>query len=270
MTKIKTKTKTNKTYLVFMSSVFIILLTFLLYGIFSPLSDAPMQEDLLSPPSKNAWLGTNNLGQDILLKTVLATPNTIITGFGAGLLTLILSIIFAIISIISNKGIEAIMLRILDAFLIIPSIILSMLIASYLLPSTFSLIFLLAILQWSAWVRQIRSILLKEMQRESYKQAKLMGASVFYLTRRHLIPKSKPFFIALFIISVKQSIIHASGLAFLGITDPSKPSWGGILSEALPLFDSATSLWLIAAPALALFLLLLFLTLIGINLEKKY
>lgn len=257
-------------YWFFMLAIAVLLAVFFFYGLFSPLADAPMEGELLAPPSKLAWLGTNNLGQDLLLKTILATPATLFIGLGAGFLTLSLAILFASLSLSVGKNLELLMLRVLDAFLIIPSLVLAMLIAAYILPSTLSLILLLGILQWANPVRQIRGLMIKEMLRESYKQAKLMGAGNLYLIRKHLLPKLRPFFITLFISAIKQSIIHASGLAFLGITDPSSPTWGGILAEALPMFDSLAALWLIVAPAFTLFFLLFFLTLLSIELEKRY
>lgn len=264
------KKLTENFYKFFMLSIFLLFALFFLYGFLSPLSDAPMNKELLASPSATAWLGTNQLGQDLLLKTILATPATLFIGLGGGFLTLIFASLFAILSISTGKLFENFMLRILDVFLIIPNLVVSMLIAAYLLPSPLSLIFLLAFLQWAPWVRQIRALMLKEIERESYKQAQIFGATRLYLFRKHLIPRLKPFYITFFISGIRQSILHASGLAFLGITDPSSPTWGGILSEALSAFGSISSLWLIVAPGISLFLLLLFLTLIGIKLEQRF
>jgi len=237
-------------------------------GLTWPVPEPPMSGPPLTPPSAESWLGTNALGQDILAYTLAATPGTVAVGVAAGAVTLTLATLYAFCTVIAPPGVARGLMRGVDTLLAIPSLIPAMLVASILRPGPLVLLLLLVAFAWPFQVRIVAALIRRERLRESYRMAHSFGAGPGYLLRRHLIPRMVPVLIALLVQDVRRAIMHAAGLAFLGLVDPTVPSWGGMLAQALPLLHDPSALWLIAAPAGALSLFLYALFLVGSRLER--
>ncbi len=237
------------------------------WGLVSPPSDVAMAGGPLSPPSPQHWLGTNQLGQDNLIRVFVAAPGTLSIGVVAGLLTLIIGTLYGFLVVLAPATLGHIMMRACDILSALPSVVVAMLVASYVRPGPVVLALLLAAVSWPFTVRVIVALVRREIRRDSFAFARAFGGGPLYLLRRHVAPRVMPVLIALGVQETRQAIMHAAGLAFLGLTDPSFPTWGGMLAEALPLLDDLSTIWLIAAPITALTCLILLLILLGARLE---
>ena len=191
-----------------------------------PRQDAPMTGDLLAPPSPSHPLGTGEFGQDLLLRTILATPNTMAIGFGTGIATIVAATLYASLATGTSPALRRGMMRLVDAQLALPSLVMSMLIAAYIRPGILSIIVILTLLGWPSDVRNMCFAIDREIARDSYKLARIFGGNRFYLLRRHVLPRITPYWIAMTIQGIQRAIIHSAGLAFLGILDPSLPTLG--------------------------------------------
>lgn len=247
-----------------------LLLAFIAFSAtFDGRSDIAMSSDELALPSLRYWLGTNDLGQDLLLRTWLATPDTLLIAFATGIFAPLLALIYALLMALGRKKLRQFLLRIIDIQLALPSFLLVILLAAYLQPSTFLLIIMLIILEWSRDVRELYALTDLEVKRDSFRQAQQFGASFTYLLHRHLLPRILPNFATICINVSRRTVLHAAGLAFLGITDPSKPTWGGMIADVIPLLYTPQAITLIIAPTLALVALMSWLTLAGYLLERQ-
>jgi len=233
-----------------------ILLLMLTIALFAPLL-APYPPNMqtpfaFEPPSFSHLLGTNHVGQDILSQLLYGTRTSLLVGFSVALLATILSATIGVSTALIGGLYDRITMRIVDAFIIIPAIIIIILVAAYVKPGIWVLILLLSLLGWQGGARIIRAqaLSLKEMGHISAAQS--FGASNVYLTFRHILPDLGPILLVGFIYGIRWAIFMEAGLAFLGITDPTIISWGMMMREALDFCYLNVWQWWLLPPGVTL------------------
>jgi len=247
------------------------LLFLLIIAIFGPLL-TPYQPNTqtpfaFEPPSFNHWLGTNNVGQDILSQLIYGARTSLLVGFSAALLAIILSAIIGTSAALIGGLYDKIVMRIVDAFIVIPAIIVIILVAAYLKPNLLVLILLLALLGWQGGARTIRAQALSLKELGHISAARSFGASNLYIIFRHILPDLVPILLMGFIYGIRRAIFMEAGLAFLGIADPTTVSWGMMMHEALDFCYLNVWRWWLIPPGVALSLTILSVTGIGHTLE---
>jgi peptide/nickel transport system permease protein len=233
-----------------------ILLLMLTIALFAPLL-APYPPNMqtpfaFEPPSFSHLLGTNHVGQDILSQLLYGARTSLLVGFSAALLATMLSAIIGTSTALIGGLYDRITMRIVDAFIIIPVIVIIILVAAYVKPSLWVLILLLSLLGWQGGARIIRAqaLSLKEMGHISAAQS--FGASNAYLTFRHILPDLGPILLVGFIYGIRWAIFMEAGLAFIGITDPTIISWGVMMREAFDFCYLNVWQWWLLPPGVAL------------------
>jgi peptide/nickel transport system permease protein len=249
----------------------VLLLLMLIIALFAPLltSYQPNNQTpfAFKPPSSSHWLGTNHVGQDILSQLIYGARASLLVGFSVAFLAVILSAIIGTSTALTGGLYDRIIMRVVDAFIVIPAIIIIILVSAYLKPSLCVLILLLSLLGWQGGARVIRAqaLSLKEMGHISAAQS--FGASNVYLVSRHILPDLGPILLVEFIYGVRWAIFMEAGLAFLGITDPTTISWGMMMREALDFCYLPVWQWWLLPPGVALSLTISAVTFIGHTLE---
>lgn len=231
---------------------------------YQPLSQTP---HAFEPPSFNHWLGTNDVGQDILSQLIYGARTSLLIGFSAAFLAIILGAIIGTSAALVGGLYDRIVMRIVDAFIVIPAIIVIILVAAYLKPSIVVLISLLALLGWQGAARTIRAQALSLKELGHISAARSFGANNLYLIIRHILPDLVPILLMGFIYGVRRAIFMEAGLAFLGIVDPTTVSWGMMMREALDFSYLDVWRWWLIPPGVALSLTILAVTGIGHTLE---
>jgi len=233
-----------------------ILLLMLTIALFAPLL-APYPPNMqtpfaFEPPSFSHLLGTNHVGQDILSQLLYGARTSLLVGFSVALLATILSAIIGTSTALIGGLYDRITMRIVDAFIIIPVIVIIILVAAYVKPSLWVLILLLSLLGWQGGARITRAqaLSLKEMGHISAAQS--FGASNAYLTFHHILPDLGPILLVEFIYGIRRAIFMEAGLAFLGITDPTIISWGMMMREALDFCYLNVWQWWLLPPGVTL------------------
>jgi len=248
-----------------------ILLLLLIIAIFGPLLTPyePLSQTRFAfePPSFNHWLGTNYVGQDIFSQLIYGARTSLLVGFSAALLAILLSAIIGTSAALVGGLYDKIVMRIVDAFIVIPAIIIIILVAAYLKPSIAILILLLALLGWQGGARTIRAQALSLKELGHISAARSFGASNLYLIFRHILPDLVPILLMGFIYGVRRAVFMEAGLAFLGIVDPTTVSWGMMMHEALDFSYLDVWRWWLIPPGVALSLTILAVTGIGHTLE---
>lgn len=230
----------------------IILLLVIAVAILAPLLSRynPEQQaaaSLLSP-SYSHWLGTNQVGQDIWSQLLYGARTSLLVGFGVGILSLVLSVIFGVSAALIGGLYDRIIMRIVDAFIVIPMIVVVILVAAYIRPDLYVLILLLAILSWQGGARVIRAQALSLKEGGHVHASRTFGASRLYLAWRHIVPDLGPILLVEFIYSVRRAVFIEAGLAFLGIGDPMLVSWGIMMRDAMSFsYLNAWQWWLVPA-----------------------
>ena len=215
------------------------------------------------PPSPSHWLGTNHVGQDIWSQLAYGARTSLLVGFSVAVLSTLLSAVIGASVALAGGLYDRVVMRIVDAFIIIPTIIILVLVAAYLKPSIWNLIFILSLLGWQWGARIVRAQTLSLKEKMHISAAKSFGASNLYLIFRHIVPDLGPILLVEFIYAVRRAIFMEAGLAFIGIADPTIISWGRMIHDALRFcYLDIWRCWLIP-PGVALSLTILAITFIG-------
>lgn len=252
---------------------FIVVLAVILVSIFAK-SLAPHDPNainaamMLQPP---AWmeggtidhlLGTDNLGRDILSRIIYGSQISLAVGISAVILAGIIGVFVGLIAGYYGGVIDNILMRLVDSFLAIPTILFALVVLSIFGPSVPTLIVVLGITNWVQYARLVRGEVLSIKEREFVKAAKSIGVRDNKIILKHLLPNVISPFIVISTLSVATTIILEASLSFLGIgIQPPTISWGGILSDGRDYI--ATSWWLATFPGLAITITVLAIIFLG-------
>jgi len=225
----------------------------------------------LETPTPAHPLGTNDVGQDLLSELLYGTRTSLAIGISVALIGVSLSLLVGVSSILKGGMYDFTLMRLVDAWLTIPPLLLVLLITAFLRPNVLTLILVLSLFSWAGGARILRSQGL-EVKQELYVQAALaMGASSAHLARRHLVPALYPLVILSLLGGIRRAILLESSLAFLGLADPHHKSWGVMIQYGLKFVALGDYwLWWLLPPAMALGLTLISLALIGFGLESRF
>jgi peptide/nickel transport system permease protein len=240
-------------------------------ALFAPLLAGydPLAQSVASfqPPSMGHLLGTNHVGQDIWSQLVYGARTSLMVGFSVAFIATTLSALLGAASALIGGLFDRILMRVVDAFIVIPILIIMVLLAAYLKPSLWVLIIMLSLLSWQSGARTVRAQSLSLKSRMHVSAARCFGAGRWYLIRRHILPDLSPILVVGFIYSLRRAIFMEAGLAFIGIADPGTVSWGMMMKKALDFsYLDAWTWWLIPA-GVALSLTIIAITFIGHSME---
>lgn len=235
-----------------------ILAVLTLLGILAAVLPAPdMSAQVLRPPGGGHALGTDELGQDVLLRLIGALPDTLLLALAVGVLPVLFAVILAAAFMSAAGGCRQALLRVVDVAMLLPSALVLTVLAAFVSPGLWGSILLLSALAWLDDYRVLATSLDKENLRENVRIARMYGASRGYLLRAHLLPPLWPVLLALVVQNARRGVMLSAGLVFLGLADPRMPSWGSLMREAQKYMHMDAFWWLLPPPLAALTLLLL-------------
>lgn len=216
---------------------------------------------VFSPPSGEHILGTDDLGQDIAGKLVHGARTSLMIAVGVAVLSVLISVAIGGTAAMLGGTYDRICMRAVDAVISLPSMIVMILVASYLRPNLGLLIILISLFSWPGGARIVRSQTLSLRERLHVVAARTFGASRRYLLFRHIVPDLGPLLVAIMIQDARRAVLMEAGLAFLGVSDPMMVSWGRMMKQAMSFtYLDVWKWWLLPAG------LLLSLTLVGLSL----
>ena len=215
-----------------------------------------------SAPSSDHLLGTDTLGRDLLTRMMYGSRISLMVGFLATSVALIIGVIWGTIAGFSGGKIDAIMMRIVDTLYGIPFIILIILLMVIFGRNLILLFLAIGAVEWLTMARIVRSQVLNLSKQEFILSAEAMGVSKLSIIFRHLIPNAMGPVIVYATLTVPQIMLLESFLSFLGLgVQPPLSSWGLLIR------DGAVSMeeywWLLIFPSLAFSLTLFSLNFIG-------
>ncbi len=231
-----------------------------------PLSAVPFL-----PPSAAYPLGTDDNGRDLLAVMVVGLPLTLRIGFLAGAVGLLIGAILGIIAGFRGGIIDAVIRTAVDILLTVPSLMILTTIAASIkgFISVNILALVIASLAWRHPTRIVRSQVLTLKERGYVERARALGARDGYIIRTHILPNALPLIFANTVLIVAVAILSEAALAFLGLGDPTRVSWGTMLENG---FDagapSSGAWWYVVPPGLCITTLVLAVALLGFQLEQ--
>lgn len=241
---------------------------FVLSAVFAPVISpySPTKQQVtngLKPPSFEHILGTDELGRDMFSRILYGGQASMEAGFlSVGIAVLIGVTLGLIAGYWSNSWLETIIMRIMDALLAFPALVLALAFVAALGPGLNNAILAIGIVGIPAFARLTRGQVLSVKEREYIEAARTVGASDFRIILRHLLPNVSSPLIVQASLGFAVAILAEAALSFLGLgVQPPTPSWGEMLNGARGYLEIDP--WLIVGPGAAIFLAVLGLNFIG-------
>ncbi|MEV6626031.1 ABC transporter permease [Amycolatopsis sp. NPDC051106] len=222
----------------------------------------------LSPPTGEFWLGTDNFGRSVLLMTVWGSRISLLVGFSAALLSVIIGTLIGIAAAHFGGWVSATLLRFTDFFLVLPSLILAIALSAVLPKGVGTIIVAIGLTAWPSTARLVRAQTLTIESRPYIERSHALGGGHLHVIGKHVLPGVMPLVLANTTLVVGNSVIADATLSFLGVGDPNSVTWGLVLESALN--NGAISRgawWNVLPPGIAIVLVVLFFTLVGRGLE---
>lgn len=225
----------------------------------------------LSAPTSDHWLGTNDLGQDIVAELVVGARVSLSVGFLGALAVMVIGTLIGLVAGYWGGRIDAIFMRIIDVSMTLPFLPLMIVIGVFMGPSWTTQIMVIALVMWSKVARETRSQILSLRTRGPVLAARSMGAGDIYLLCKHIFPGIIPLIIPQFVQTVNVAIMMESSLSFLGLGDPLTKSWGSMLyyANARGAFLTDAWLWWVLPPGLGIVITVLGFSFIGYWMEER-
>ena len=216
----------------------------------------------LQGPSGAHWLGTDEFGRDILARLIHGARVSLKVGILAVGLSIIVGGILEAISGFYGGTIDNIIMRAMDIFLAVPSILLAIAIVSALGPSMINLMIAISVSSVPTYARIVRASVLSIRNQEFIEAAKAIGASNTRIIFKHIIPNALAPVIVQGTLGVANAILSIAGLSFIGLgIQPPAPEWGSMLSGGRQYLRYAW--WVTTFPGLAIMITILSLNLLG-------
>jgi peptide/nickel transport system permease protein len=220
-------------------------------------------------PSSTFLLGTDNLGRSVAAQFVWGARVSLFVGLMATLLTIAIGAAIGIIAGFFGRWVDALLMRLTDWFLVIPFLPTAIVLAAVLGRSVWNIILVIGITSWPSTARLVRAQVLTVKQRLYVDRARALGARRVHIIRRHILPNVAPLILATTTLAVPISILTETTLAFLGLGDPTRASWGKTLEEAYRQGAISRSAWWYYLPAgLGIVAVVLAFTMVGRALEE--
>jgi peptide/nickel transport system permease protein len=217
----------------------------------------------LAGPSAAHWLGTDELGRDILSRAIFGARLSLTVAISVVGLSFLLGLIFGGIAGYYGRWIDiAINTFLMNAFLALPGILLAIAFVAFLGPGLLNLILALSIGGWVGYARLVRAQVLAAKEREFVEAARAVGASDLRIFTRHILPNILQPLIVQAAIGMAGAVLAEATLSFLGLgVPPPAASWGAMLNDARPFLFEAPHL--VVFPAIAVMLCVLSFNFLG-------
>jgi peptide/nickel transport system permease protein len=253
--------------------IVVFLLTALLADLVAPLN--PIKQNLryrLSPPYWLAdevfvgqplyFLGSDQLGRDVLSRTIHGSRVSLVVGFAAVTIGGLFGTVMGLLAGYFGRTVDEIIMMVADTQLAFPFILLAIAVIAVLGPSFVNLVVLIGISGWVTYARIARAEVLTVKEKEFIEAIRCLGGDHRRIIFRHIFPNVLSPLIVVGTLDLARTIILESTLSFLGLgIQPPTPSWGGLLGDGREYMDTAW--WIAIFPGLFLMAVALSVSRIG-------
>jgi peptide/nickel transport system permease protein len=214
------------------------------------------------PPSALHWFGTDDLGRDILSRTIYGARASLLAGAISVGIALGIGVPFGLLAGYRGGLIDALISRVTDAMLACPFLILAIALAAFLGPSLGNAMIAIGISTTPIFVRLTRGQTMSVKVEDYVEAARAIGNPRWRIALFHILPNILPALLVQATLSIAAAIIAEAALSFLGLgQQPPTPSWGSMLNAAQRFLTNAP--WMALWPGLGIFLVVLSFNLVG-------
>jgi len=227
--------------------------------------------ETLCTPSTSHLLGCNELGYDELGRLMVGGQTSLEVGVAAALVSVIVGTLYGAISGFIGGTFDAFLMRVVDAGLAIPYIMVVIILSVVFHPTTFIMIFIIAAFYWLGVARLVRGETLTLRTREYVQAVKVIGGGRGRAVVRHVVPNAIGTIIVQATFAIADSILLLAGLGFLALgVQPPATDWGSMLSNGLNYLEGGGYWWLIYPPGIAIILTCIAFNFIGDALRDAF
>lgn len=221
-----------------------------------------LQERLLPPFTPAHLLGTDALGRDVLSRVILGTRISLSVSFLSVVVTALIGSFLGLVSGYLGGKMDILVMRVTDATLSFPIILIALLLAVSLGPSLGTVVVALTVIWWARYARIVRGEVLAISKRDFVALAKVAGCSWLRVITVHILPNVLNTIVVLVMLQIGWVVLTEATLSFLGAgIPPPTPSWGSMIAEGREYV--ATAWWVSLFPGLAIMLTVLSFSLFG-------
>jgi peptide/nickel transport system permease protein len=253
----------------------VIVTLLVLMAIFAPwltMGHSPLAQDLagrLAPPSAEHWFGTDELGRDILARTLYGARATLTIVVLVSVVVVPIGLAVGTVAGYIGGWIDAVLMRVTDIFLAFPRLILALAFAAALGPGIENAVIAISLTSWPAYARIARSETMAIARSDFIQAVVLQGASTWRVLFRHIVPLCLSSVIVRLTLDMAGIILTAAGLGFLGLgARPPTAEWGAMVSSGRDVI--LDQWWVATIPGLAIFIVSLGFNLLGDGLRDVF
>lgn len=216
----------------------------------------------LGPPSARHWLGTDDLGRDVLSRLIWGSRISLQVAFVAVSIATFFGTLVGLIAGYFGKWADAVLMRFVDILLCFPTFFLILMVIAFLEPNIANVMIVIGVTSWTGLARLVRGETLSLRERDFILAARALGASNSRVLFVHLLPNVAAPIVVSATLGVGGAILTESALSFLGLgVQPPDPSWGNMLSAGKDYIYFAW--WLSVFPGLAILTTVMAFNLLG-------
>ena len=242
-------------------------------AVFAPMLSqyGPTEQDLIMRLKPPAWvpggsiehlLGTDLFGRDVLSRTIHGARVSLSVALVAIIFAGLIGTSVGLVAGYFGGWLEIILMRVVDAFLAVPAVLVAIVLASTQGPSFQNVVIVIGLLYWPRYARQVRGETLQIKEADYVKLARTAGCSPLRILIHHVLPNLLPSLLVLSSLQVGSAIILEATLSFLGVgIPPPQPAWGVIVEDGRGMIASAW--WISLFPGLAIAFTVLAFNLMG-------
>lgn len=223
----------------------------------------------LTGPSREHWLGTDQLGRDVFARMVAGARTSLV---GPMLLALGVAVFGAIIAMLAGYfagRLDAVVGRMVDVLYSIPALIFAVIIVGVTGGGFGITVLVLTVFNLPLAIRNLRAAVMERAQLPYMEAARTLGLPTWRILLTHLLPVIAPFVVATFFVQFTYGVVELSSMSFLGLgVPPGAPDWGRMVADNRATMSG--NVWATAAPAIGIVLLALSANLIGEWISNRY
>ena len=213
-------------------------------------------------PSAEHWMGTDEVGRDVLSRVIYGTRASLLAGLASVSISLLLGVPIGLAAGFLGGFTDGLISRITDAFLACPFLILAIALAAFLGPSLTNAMIAIGVSATPIFVRLTRAQVINIKVEDYIEAARAVGNPPWRIALRHVMPNILAPLIVQATLAIAAAVIAEASLSFLGLgQQPPAPSWGSMLNTAKNYVDNSP--WMAVWPGVSIFLLVVSFNLLG-------
>jgi peptide/nickel transport system permease protein len=234
----------------------------------APFDPDDITESEIQGPSARHWFGTDDLGRDLLSRSLYGARISLSVGVVAVVIAVLIGTVFGALSGYYGGWFDNLTMRFVDVMLAFPSIFLILAIQTMLTPNIYNVMIVIGLTSWMGVSRLVRGEFLRIRELQYVEAARAIGCSNFRIIFRHILPNAAGPIIVAGTLGMAGAVLTESALSFLGLgVQPPMASWGNMLMDSQAYMRDAP--WMAIIPGVLILLTVLSLYFVGEGLREK-